>query len=70
MQMLRCSTLVLSPNSDLVSNEIAALSSNNFATNFLINSTIASSVWLSRLIDDAHDGTEFSDSVKLIELLI
>lgn len=57
-------TLALSPNSDLMSNEIDELSSNNVEINFLINSRIASSVWLSRLMDDAHDGTEFSDSVK------
>ena len=41
------------------------LSRNRILTNRFIKSSMASSDWLSKLIDEAQDGTEFSDSDRI-----
>lgn len=57
-------TLATWPNSAFSSNEIFSGLSNSVVRNRLMNSITVSSDWLSRLIEDAHEGTEFIDSER------
>lgn len=58
-------TLAYCPKSDFNSSVMEPLSRNRIFTKRFIKSSIASSDWLSKLIEEAHDGTEFSDSDRI-----